>query len=60
MRRTRTMTVLAVAAAMVVSPAVANAGANEVTPVAPVFGLPDWPVTPGTGTRSKLNSAEPK
>ena len=23
-----------------------------VTPVVPMFGRPDWPVTPGTGTRS--------
>jgi hypothetical protein len=33
---------------------------NDVVPVAPVDGLPDREVTPGTGTRSKLNSVDPK
>ena len=33
---------------------------NDEVPVAPVDGLPDRLVTPGTGTRSKLNSVDPK
>lgn len=33
---------------------------KEDVPDAPVAGLPDLSVTPGTGTRSKLNSVEAK
>jgi hypothetical protein len=33
---------------------------NEVTPVVPMFGEPESPVTPATGTRSKLNSVDAK
>jgi len=34
--------------------------ANDTTPVAPTAGVPDWVVTPGTGTRSKFNSIDEK
>ncbi len=33
---------------------------NDEVPVRPEDGLPVRSVTPGTGTRSKLNSVEPK
>ena len=33
---------------------------NDDVPVAPVDGLPDRFVTPGTTMRSKLNSVDPK
>ncbi len=33
---------------------------NDDVPVRPVEGLPERSVTPGTGTRSKLNSVDPK
>ena len=34
--------------------------ANDTMPLAPTAGVPDWVVTPGTGTRSKFSSTEEK